>query len=96
VIKGSPLEDQVTSVQWRENRFGHVEEDQRQASHSSDTLVYGNKAIAGLFETGVVEQEVATDADGRPSAGQQDRADPGAPGSTLTTSKRYADPWGNL
>lgn len=97
VIKGSPLEDQVTSLQWRENRFGHVEEDLRQASHSSDTLVYGGREIAGLFERGVVEQEVPP---AGPNPGQPVRrpdvpADPG-PGSPLTSSGGYADPWGNL
>jgi len=97
VIKGSPLEDQVTSVQWRENRFGHVEEDQRQASHSSDTLVYGNKEIAGLFESGAVEQEVAPADVRRPDAALERPADPApAGGSTLTISNRYVDPWGNL
>jgi hypothetical protein len=97
-IRGSPLEGQLTSLQWRENRFGHVEEDQRQPSHSSDTLVYGNQAIAGLFESGAVAQETSPS----PGAGQTVRrpdapADPGpAGGSALTVSNRYVDPWGNL
>jgi hypothetical protein len=97
VIKGSPLEDQVTSLQWRENRFGHVEEDQRQASHSSDTLVYGRKEIAGLFESGAVEQDTppaGPDA-GRPVRTPDVAADPGV-GSGLTSPNRYTDPWGNL
>jgi hypothetical protein len=33
VIRGSPLEKQLETLQWRENKFGHVEEDPRQASH---------------------------------------------------------------
>lgn len=97
VIKDSPLEAQVSSVQWRENRFGHVEEDPRQPSHSSDTLVYGRKEIAGLFETGAVEQEVVADG---PNPGQGVRApdksaDPRVE-SPLTSPNRYSDPWGNL
>lgn len=97
VIKKSPLEDQLTTVQWRENKHGHVEEDQRQASHSTDTLVYGRKEIAGLFESGVVEQEAPPPG---PNPGQPvrkpDVADPRVGDSPLTSTNRYSDPWGNL
>jgi hypothetical protein len=95
VIKNSPLEEQLSSVQWRENRFGHVEEDQRQASHSSDTLVYGRKLIAGLFESGAVEQDAQGPDNGQSVRRPDTPADPGA-ASALTVSLRYHDPWGNL
>lgn len=97
VIKNSPLEAQVSSLQWRENRFGHVEEDPRQPSHSSDTLVYSRILIQGLFESGVVQQEVVADSPNPgPSVRQPDAAaDPG-PGTPLTGPNRYSDPWGNL
>jgi hypothetical protein len=98
VIKGSPLEDQLMSLQWRENRFGHVEEDQRQASHSSDTLVYGRKEIAGLFESGAVEQEAVPGAPGPPQP--VTHREPGIysqpAGGGLSTTRRPVDPWRKL
>lgn len=100
VIKGSPLEQQLQSVQWRENRFGHVEEDQRQASHSTDTLVYSRKLIAGLFEAGVVEQEATSTPQGHRPPARHD--DPHAGISSQSQSGglhvplHYRDPWGNL
>lgn len=57
VLKGSPLADQLTQLKWREDQFGRVKEDPRQANHSTDDLIYGRKMIANLFEAGVVEQE---------------------------------------
>lgn len=57
VLKGSPLEKQLQSLQWKENAFGLRQEDKSQANHSTDTLIYGRRLIADLFEAGVVDQE---------------------------------------
>lgn len=57
VLAGSPLEVQLQSLQWAEDRFGRVQEDPRQASHSTDTLVYGRMAILHLFDSGAVESD---------------------------------------
>lgn len=97
VIANSPLEKQLEQLQWREDQFGRVKEDPRQANHSTDTLVYGRKLIANLFESGSVEQEAAPTG---PPSGQAVRrpdapTDPGA-ASALTSPIRYSDPWGNL
>jgi hypothetical protein len=99
VIKNSPLEAQLTSLQWRENRFGHVEEDQRQASHSSDTLVYARKEIAGLFESGAVVQETELQPGPRqpqPVASRDPGIYPQPRGGGLSSPMRPVDPWRKL
>lgn len=97
VIAGSHLAKQLEQLQWREDQFGRVKEDPRQANHSTDTLIYGRKLVQVLFESGAVEQEATPTG---PNPGHQVRkpdvpADPG-PGSALTVPIRYSDPWGNL
>lgn len=64
IIKNSPLEDQLTQLQWKEDINGRLKEDPRQANHSSDGVTYGCDEIKTLFETGVVAQETT----GQPSA----------------------------
>lgn len=64
IIKGSPLEKQLQLLQWKTDEYGMLREDKAQANHSTDTLIYGRNAIAGLFEGGVV----ADDDDDRPAA----------------------------
>jgi hypothetical protein len=63
VLKGSRLEEQLTSLQWKRDEFGAVHEDKGQANHSTDTLVYARKVIVRLFETGAV----AADSPGAPT-----------------------------
>jgi len=60
VIKGSQLEQQLQTVQWSEDQYGKVKENKAQANHSTDTLVYGRKEIATLFESGAVAQDAPT------------------------------------
>jgi len=99
IIKGSPLEDQITSLQWRENSHGHVEEDPRQASHSTDCLVYGRKLIAGLFDSGAVEQEAKPEPGGPPqlpAPAPPPPPDPGIASDPLRVPLHFTDPWGNL
>ncbi len=57
IIKGSVLEQQLQTLQWAEDTHGRVIENKAQANHSTDTLLYGRKKIANLFESGVVVQE---------------------------------------
>lgn len=57
IIKGSPLEQQLMSLQWAEDPNGRLIENKAQANHSSDTLVYGRKKAATLYETGMIEDE---------------------------------------
>lgn len=59
IIKDSPLEKQIRVLQWKEDDFGQKKEDKAQSNHSTDTLIYGRKLIAGLFESGVVVQDAA-------------------------------------
>jgi len=57
VIKGSPLEEQLSQLQWAEDVHGRLKENKAQANHSTDTLVYGRKLVATLFESGSVTQD---------------------------------------
>lgn len=54
VLKGSPLEDQMRSLQWVEDGFGMLREPKGEPDGSSDTATYGRKLIAHLFESGAV------------------------------------------
>jgi hypothetical protein len=58
ILASSPLEAQLQELQWKEDDFGRKKEDKAQANHSSDTLIYGRKLIAQLFESGAVAREV--------------------------------------
>jgi hypothetical protein len=57
IIKGSPLEIQLQSLQWKPDEYGQMKEDKAQANHSTDTLVYGRREIANLFESGSVTED---------------------------------------
>jgi len=57
ILKDSPLEKQISVLQWKEDDFGRKKEDKAQANHSTDTLIYARKLIATLFESGAVVQE---------------------------------------
>lgn len=56
-LKGSPLAEQLEQLQWKELDNGTLVEDPAQANHSSDTLVYGRRLIAAMFESGQVAQD---------------------------------------
>lgn len=101
IIKNSPLEDQLTQLQWKEDINGRLKEDPRQANHSTDGVTYGCDEIKTLFETGVVAQETGA----KPGAAAPTAyADPqGLDGGIGTASEfeglladvEYADPsWG--
>lgn len=70
VILNSPLHEQLEQLQWKELDNGRLIEDPAQANHSSDTEVYGCRAVATLFESG----RVSTDA--KPQAAAQAYSDP--------------------
>lgn len=57
VLKGSPLAEQLEQLQWKEQENGTLVEDPAQANHSSDTLTYGRRLIAAMFESGQVSQD---------------------------------------
>lgn len=105
VIKGSPLEAQLQQLQWREDQFGRVKEDPRQANHSTDTLVYGRKRIATLFASGAVEQSTDQPRPATtvvPTRPPDPLPDP-LPGigsdreyERLLASPEYVDVWGNV
>lgn len=57
ILKDSPLAVQIGELQWKPDEYGTPREDKAQANHSTDTLVYGRKEIAHLFDSGTVEAE---------------------------------------
>jgi hypothetical protein len=57
ILKGSPLEKQITTLQWKPDDFGNSREDKAQANHSTDCLIYGRRLVAHLFESGSVSQD---------------------------------------
>jgi hypothetical protein len=57
ILKGSPLEKQMTILQWKPDDFGNNREDKSQANHSTDCLLGGRRLIAHLFESGSVAQD---------------------------------------
>jgi hypothetical protein len=60
IIKDSALAQQLTILQWKPDEYGMLREDKAQANHSTDCLVYGRRAIAILFDMGVVVAEKAS------------------------------------
>lgn len=103
IIKNSPLEDQLTQLQWKEDINGQLKEDPRQANHSTDTLVYGRDEIEILYESGAVERPPPGPATGQqaPAMAPPRPPDPVAGIDTdrefegLLASPDYADIWGN-
>lgn len=97
VIKGSPLEKQLMELQWAEDIHGNVKENKAQANHSTDTLVYGRKQIAKLFETGVVAQESTAAPSYSDPMGLGDEPPPPDEheDSNLETDLEFVDNWGN-
>jgi hypothetical protein len=55
ILKGSPLAQQLGELQWQEDAFGNLQENKAQANHSTDTLIYGRKVIAVMFENGTAQ-----------------------------------------
>lgn len=54
VLKGSPLEAQMTDLQWDVDEWGQLREPKGKPDHSSDCATYARSLIAHLFETGAV------------------------------------------
>lgn len=54
VIKNSPLEEQLMTLQWAEDVHGQLKENKAQANHSTDTLLGARKLVATLFDSGAV------------------------------------------
>lgn len=57
IMKGTPLEQQIVVLQWKEDDFGIKREDKAQSNHSTDTLIYGGLLISSMFESGAVVQD---------------------------------------
>ena len=55
VLAGSPLEAQMSSLQWLTDEFGQLKEPKGKPDHSADCATYARKLIAHLFDSGQVE-----------------------------------------
>ncbi|HKP08494.1 MAG TPA: hypothetical protein VJU58_14670 [Microbacterium sp.] len=55
ILKGSPLEREITELQWTEDTYGNLVENKAQANHGSDTLIIARKIIGTLISTGTVQ-----------------------------------------
>ena len=93
VLKGSPLEIQLTELQWVADEFGRLSENKAQANHSSDCLIMGRKEVAHLFETGAVDA-APSEKRRRGDPPPDDLAPPVHEWSDLLSSGSYdTDPW---
>lgn len=57
VIKGSTLEQQMMTLQWKPDEYGTPKEDKAQANHSSDAAIYARTEIARLFDATPVKAQ---------------------------------------
>lgn len=94
VIKDSPLELQLLALQWKANENGRLLENKAQANHSTDTLVYGRRLIAKLFEMGAVNDEKPRGAYEDPLGLGAEETEPGEFDSLLSDGT-YVDLFGN-
>lgn len=78
ILKGSTLASQLMQLQWVTDEFGFVKENKAQANHSSDTLIYGRRLLANLFESSGVAPPKPRGASSAPAApADQPRQDDG-------------------
>lgn len=56
ILKGSALAKQLEDLQWVKDEYGFPKEDKAQANHSADTLCYGRRLLARLFDAAKEEQ----------------------------------------
>lgn len=55
ILKGSILEDQLSTLQWQPDEFGRLREPKGVANHEVDAFIYARRLIAHMFDSGVVE-----------------------------------------
>lgn len=96
IIKKSPLELQLQSLQWKPDDFGNPREDKAQANHSTDTLINGRILIARLFESGTVARDAVarpayTDPQGLDEAGPRNGS---SDSEGLLSSGTFDENWG--
>jgi hypothetical protein len=100
ILKDSPLEKQITVLQWKEDDFGRRKEDKAQANHSTDTLADGRKLMADLFESGTIAQEGKTKTPEQPVAYRDPMGlDPGigtSPGADEFEGLRDDGSWSDM
>lgn len=98
ILKGSPLAKQIAELQWKPDENGNPREDKALANHSTDTLIYGRRMIATLFESGVIDGEggAAAPAYVDPQGLGDGSDDPADDDDSLLASATYdEDGWGN-
>ncbi len=96
IIKKSPLELQLQSLQWKPDDFGNPREDKAQSNHSTDCLIYARKLIADLFESGTVARDVQASAAYVDPQGLDDGGprNPSPDSEDLLSSGTFDEIWG--
>lgn len=61
IIKDSPLEDQLTRLQWIVDEFGQVKENKADRNDHSDSIIYIRREIAVLFAGGTIATDKGAD-----------------------------------
>ena len=76
ILKGSALAQQLSDLQWVKDEYGFPKEDKAQANHSSDTLIYGRRLLAHLFDQAIDKpREQRRDSFADPMGLDRDRLD---------------------
>jgi hypothetical protein len=97
VIAKSPLEEQVSTLQWKPDEYDNPKEDKAVANHSADSATYIRTELGAMFSGASAAPSKEREAAERAIA-QGDR--PPAPKSQVKPIKRPApskkhDPWGD-
>lgn len=79
IMKGSILEQQLISLQWRPDEYGNPREDKAQANHSTDSFIYLRTELGRLFDATPVSRPPQAPPDSSP-----------APAVESVTDREYA------
>lgn len=95
ILRGSLLAQQLSDLQWVKDDNGFPREDKGQPNHSSDTLIYGRRLLANLFDAAndnAPPKRQARDAFADPMG-----LDPSSPGTTRGEyDSLFAESYGDI
>lgn len=91
ILKGSNLEAQLMSLQWKADDFGQLKENKAQANHSTDCLIYARRLIGSLISAGAVTITVKDRREKRDPVEAQFRDEPRGEFDSLLGNGDYGD-----
>ena len=94
ILKGSPLEKQMQTLQWKPDDFGNNREDKAQANHSTDTWIYLRRLIAYLYESGSVTSDTPRKSEAYKDPQGLDDGESPAREDDLLSKGDWGDLWG--